>query len=219
MFESLSLSNLDKKEEECEECLHKDILYDAILDGRSVRICKHCVTSNNAIIMAKPGPVEMEAIERRTVRDVMRRATGITPRPLERPVNEVKLEDLRKRAEEIKAKRMQEQAIREQQTQKQQVKETKSKFLDEKEFAEYIETLPMEKQTIPAEEIEIDFSQEATKKTRLRDLLEKMKLSYKRDKKEVEKIQEPEVEETKQSKEEINADDIKIDVSNGEEKV
>lgn len=219
MFESLSLSNLDKKEEECEECLHKDILYDAILDGRSVRICKHCVTSNNAIVMTKPGPIEMEAIERRIVSDVMRRATGITPRPLERPVNEVKLEDLRKRAEEIKAKRMQEQAIREQQTQKQQVVETKSKFLDEKEFAEYIETLPMEKQTVPAEEIEIDFSQEATKKTRLRDLLEKMKLSYK-GKKEVEKVQEPEVEETKeQGKEEINADDIKIDVGEREEKV
>lgn len=218
MFESLSLSNLDKKEEECEECLHKDILYDAILDGRSVRICQHCVTANNAIVMTKPGPIEMEAIERRTVRDVMKRATGITPRPLERPVNEVKLEDLRKRAEEIKAKRMQEQAAREQQAQKQQVIETKSKFLDEKEFAKYIETLPMEKQTQPGEkeEIEIDFSQEAVKKTRLRDLLEKMKLSYK-GKKEVEKVQEPEVKAEEKETEEINPSEIKVSVE--EEKV
>lgn len=142
MFESISLSNLDRREEECEECLHHDILFDAILDGRSVRICGHCVKANDAIVFEKPKQIQIENSIRPSVRDVMRRASGIEPKssPLEKPSSEVKLDDLRKRYEEIKAKRALEQ-------EQKKVRETKPEekkhiFLDEGEFVNYVKNMP-----------------------------------------------------------------------------
>jgi len=142
MFESISLSNLDKREEECEECLHRDILFDAILDGRSMRICGHCVKSNDAIVFEKPKQIQIENSIRPSVKDVMRRASGIEPKsmPLEKPGSEVKLEDLRKRYEEVKAKRALDQ-------EQKKVRETKSEekkhiFLDEGEFVNYVKNMP-----------------------------------------------------------------------------
>lgn len=243
MFESLKSFKYEPTEE-CEECLAKDFLVDAIIDGKQKRICQHCVVANNAIVLKKPAYVNLERIERDTVSDVMKRLTGIEPKRIERP-QPVKLEDLRKRYEERKAKRKSELpitvAIEPFEVEGPQKFEG-FEVLDENEFKNYIEMenqLPQSKfptsqlstsqelsatqsikqtpsilqtsQRIQQDKISnqdkisdapLDFSPEATKKTTIRDILEKMKLIGKKETKEIEgKIEaEAKVEEKKENK-------------------
>lgn len=194
MFESLKLLKFkEEATEECEECLAKDFLVDAIIDGRQKRICQRCVIANNAIVLKKPLATQQEKIDRPSVRDVMFRASGIMPKPLQTSTT-AKVEDLRSRYEELKKKREALQrekeflAQKERQSTEWQDKKEKFEVLDEREFINYMESLPQEtKETTEikaetkteeakekAKEI-LDFSPEATKRTRIRDLLEMMK--------------------------------------------
>jgi|GEM_PF-3190958 len=201
MFESFNFT--EQKEEECEECLARDFLVDAIVDGKQKRICRRCVIANNAIELKKPNAIQLDAIHRPSVRDAMFRASGIMPKPIQPSQTmhaQPKLEDLRARYEELKKKRAEEQAKKENSTELLQLlhgKPQKPEVLDEKEFVDYIEKLPKEITTTQAQltpqpqqisqkklqsgqtskqnEVAIDFSIEATKRTRIRDLLERMK--------------------------------------------
>ncbi len=186
MFETAYL----EKEEECEECGYKDVLFNAIIDGRQKRICNRCVIANGAIVLKKPVDVKIEEVPRRSVKEIMAELSGIKPRPLEKPVQMATLEDLRKRYEEVKQRR---RALHEAQEREKQIlatkaeRETKEKVLDEKEFVQYLESEKFSEQppqrlqqqiTKTAEEKSkagsMDFSIEATKRTRIRDLLERM---------------------------------------------
>ncbi|MCX8193854.1 MAG: hypothetical protein N3G19_00605 [Candidatus Pacearchaeota archaeon] len=225
MFESLK-SFRNEPEEECEECLVKDFLVDAIIDGKQKRICQHCVVANDAIVLKKPASINVEKIERDTVSEVMKRLTGIAPKRIERPQS-AKLEDLRKRYEERKAKREIAAATTEFfKTDGPQ----RFEVLDEREFKDYIEKNP-QTQSQPAyfqssisqqsttvattksiiqtsqpsqdtkiSDAPLDFSPEATKRTTIRDLLEKMKLIIGR--KETKEIEEKIDTETKEEKKE-----------------
>lgn len=186
MFESLK-SFRQEPTEECEECLHKSFLVDAIIDGKQKRICQRCVMASGAIILRKPNPIQLEAMNRPSVREAIFRASGMMPKPLQASSAQVKLEDLRERYEETKKKKQEEQIKKLALMPEPETKERKMKVLDEKEFVNYIETLPKEITaptaiaTSPATEKKVekpdvlDFSLEATRKTRIRDLLEKMK--------------------------------------------
>lgn len=210
MFESLKSFKYEPMEE-CEECLARDFLINAIVDGRQKRICQRCVIANDAIVLKKPANVNLEKIERETVSDVMKRLTGIAPKRIERP-QPVKLEDLRKRYEERKAKRKSESAVTKEpfeinESQRFEVFEV----LDENKFKNYIEMenhlsqskLPRSQFSAPQElsqktpqdkisnqdkisDAPLDFGLEATKRTTIRDILEKMKLIRKKNTKEIE---------------------------------
>ncbi|MEM4152613.1 MAG: hypothetical protein QXK80_00620 [Candidatus Pacearchaeota archaeon] len=218
MFESLK-SFRNEPEEECEECLTKDFLVDAIVDGKAKRICNRCVIANNAIVLKKPSHINIEKMEKTTVSDVMRRLTGIMPKRIERP-QPVKLEDLRKRYEEKKAK-ITSSTIEPLESFKTERK--KFEVLDEDEFKEYVEknfkdfqsqsqattrslTQLSSQISQPSQEevsdIPLDFSSEATKRITIRDILERMKLISKKETKEIEeKIDTELTEENKEKKE------------------
>lgn len=178
MFEPLYL----EKEEECEECGYKDVLVDAIIDGQAKRICNRCVVANNAIVLKKPVDVRIEEVPRRSVSEIMAALSGVKPRPLEKPAAIVKLEDLRQRYEEAKERKrlLREAQEREKQLAQGQI-EVKESVLDEKEFVKSLETTTVQEEKKPEQALkagsvgeQLDFSIEATKRTRIRDLLEKM---------------------------------------------
>lgn len=186
MFESFDFTS--QKEEECEECLAKAYLVDAIIEGQQKRLCNKCIVANNAIVLKGPKHIEMDSISRPSVRDAIIRASGMIPKPVQPTYREAKLEDLRARYEETKKKKAEEQIQRQRELaliwpgQKEKVE-----VLDEKEFVNYIEKIPRDSpsstqttQTTIATHADkgtghLDFSIEAAKKTRIRDLLEKMK--------------------------------------------
>ncbi|MCL6500662.1 MAG: DUF1682 domain-containing protein [Candidatus Pacearchaeota archaeon] len=188
MFETIYF----EKEEKCEECGYKDVLFNAIIDGQQKRICNRCVIANGAIVLKKSADVKIEEVPRRSVREIMEELSGVKPRPLEKPARMVKLEDLRKRYEEVKERRklLHEAQERERQmlTAKKEAEEkgNAEKVLDEKEFIKYLEKeksaeqLPQQQAQLQqatqetGRDKKIDFSIEATKRTRIRDLLEKM---------------------------------------------
>jgi len=164
MFESINFAI--EKEEECEECLTKEFLVDAIVDGRLKRICRRCLIANNAIEIKKPGPIELDIYTRPSVKDVLFRASGIMPKSSRE--TQLMLQDLEERRKQKLAEAKLAQAM-----QKHEPYET----LDEQKFLEYLER--KEKESIEKQErikpVVLDFSIEATKRTRIRDLLEKMK--------------------------------------------
>ncbi|MCX8194356.1 MAG: coiled-coil domain-containing family 149 protein [Candidatus Pacearchaeota archaeon] len=178
MFEPVYI----EKEEECEECGYRDVLFDAIIDGQARRICNRCVIANCAIVLKKPADVKIEEVPRRSVSEIMASLSGVKPRPLEKPATAVKLEDLRQRYEEAKERK---RLLREAQEKERQVTQqsqsigVKEKILDEKEFVKHLETTAQQEKKLEQppkamSEEQIDFSIEATKRTRIRDLLEKM---------------------------------------------
>ena len=179
MFESIKA--MAKKEEICEECGHKDILVDAIIDGQIKRICHRCSIANSVILLKKPKDVKIENVPRRSVHEILEDMSGIKPTPIKKPSSKITLEDLRKRYEEMKEKRGQQKERQEQEKaeMKKEEKKNEEKVLDEKEFVRELENKnneSMEKEKInEGEKTNIDFSIQATKHTRIRDLLERMK--------------------------------------------
>lgn len=181
MFESFDFTA--QKEEECEECLAKGYLVYAIIDGQQKKICQRCVVASGAVVIRKPNQIQMDVINRPSVRDAIIRASGMVPKPIQPSARAVKLEDLRERYEETKKKRAEEQ-IQRQRELALILPEHKEKVevLDEKEFVNYIEKIPKEVPQIQATQTpsdkgtsQFDFSIQAAKNTRIRDLLERMK--------------------------------------------
>ncbi len=139
MFESIKLSN--EKEEGCEECLARAYLIEAIIDGQQKRLCNKCIVANNAIVLKGPKHIEMDIINRPSVRDAIFRASGMHPHPIQPTYREAKLEDLRERYEEVKKKKAEEQA------KLMSIvlpKRENPKVLDEKDFINYMKSLPPE---------------------------------------------------------------------------
>jgi len=176
MFESIESMNA-KKEEKCEECGYKDILIDAVIDGEIKRICHKCRIANPVILLKKPSDIKIEDVPRRSVHEILENMSGVKPTPIEKPTSKITLEDLRKRYEEIKEKRRLKMEKEKEEIKKEE-REEKEKILDEKEFIETLEKERNMEKKFPEnskEPEEIDFSIQATKHTRIRDLLKRMK--------------------------------------------
>lgn len=155
MFESFDFKA--QKEEECEECLARDFLVDAIIDGEQKKICRRCLVASGAIELKKPGVIQLDAINRPSVREAMFRASGMMPKPIQSH-GQPKLEDLRERYEEVKRKRAAEQEKLRKEHELLQIikgKQEKPKVLDSTEFVRYMESQPAQ----PAETKEREIQQ------------------------------------------------------------
>ncbi len=222
MFESIKSAKI-KEEEECEECGNKGVLINAIIDGRMKRVCNRCINSTNAIIIKKPQNVKIEEVPRRSVHEILEQMSGIKPKPIKKPVAEIKLEDLRQRYEEMKEKRKKLQEEKEHKEKEEQIKlkkeleeNEKSKIFDRDRFKKYVqmqkeirkrpientikEIKPKETEPIEIEEKEINFNIEATKNTKVSDLFRRI---IKRKRPELKpsqsELQQPQSEQAKQS--------------------
>ncbi len=168
MFESIKVNI----EEECEECSYKDVLVDAIVDGVQKRICHRCMIANQAIILKKPHEIKEQHLPRRSVHEILEEMSGIKPKPIEKPSSQITLEDLRQRYEELKEKRLKESGVLQQRRDYEDMEE-KRRFLQQEKEQQ------IQQQKSEAKEKIINFNIEATKHTKIRDLLIRMKKAKK----------------------------------------
>jgi hypothetical protein len=142
-LENQSKPNVDL----CEECYEDSALFNAILYGKSKRLCENCANTCGAIILKKPDTKQIEESIKPSTNKSLKRISGIEPKKTERIIKEMSLEDMRQKAKELKEKRekekqKQEELKQEEKEQKEKQKNIlygKSDILDEKEFLDYLE--------------------------------------------------------------------------------
>lgn len=126
----------------CEECYEESALFNAIVYGKSVKLCQKCSNLCGAIILNKPTEKQVYESLRPSSKQVLKRATGIEPKKTEKIIKSMSLEDMRQRAKELKLKKEKEELKKQEKEQKEKEKKIisgKSDFLDEKEFLDYLE--------------------------------------------------------------------------------
>jgi hypothetical protein len=92
----------------CEECGSRDILEEAVVAGRGLRLCPKCIHLSGALVIRKIDNPNVE-IRNFTVRERLAKMAGVSlknrPEPSREYQSPVSLDDLRKRYEEVKKRR------------------------------------------------------------------------------------------------------------------
>lgn len=133
------------KDNVCEECgdefPEESALFDAIIYGKSSKVCDKCAKLCGALVIQKPTKDQVEKSKKPSTRDAMRRATGIEPKKADKLINSLTLEDMRQRAKALKEKKEKEKQAEKEAKEKEEkiFKKNNSAVLDEKEFLDYLE--------------------------------------------------------------------------------
>lgn len=61
---------------QCDECSSQSILYNAIVDGKTKKLCKHCLNSSNAIEIKKPKKISIQT-GRPSVKEILMKMSGL----------------------------------------------------------------------------------------------------------------------------------------------
>jgi len=64
----------------CDECLGREIVYDAILDCKAVRLCRRCLDSGSAIDLGSARRSELPRIALPSSKEVLCKMSGLNPK-------------------------------------------------------------------------------------------------------------------------------------------